>query len=61
MSADKKNYASTLLLLILGILVLYTSPLWLVVLIPAAITLWYATGRSRNQTDENRIDTPRIS
>ena len=54
MSADaKKEYGSTMVLIILGVLALYGGARWLLVLIPAAILIWYATAggvfrKSRN-------------
>ncbi len=54
MSADaKKGYGSTMVLMILGVLALYGSARWLLVLIPAALLVWYAAAgtilrRSRN-------------
>lgn len=45
MSAEaKKNYGSTLVLLALGVLALYGGANWLVVLVPAAVLVWYAAG-----------------
>jgi hypothetical protein len=54
MSADtKKEYGSTMALVVLGILALYAGGTWLLLLIPAAVLIWYATvggqfKRSRN-------------
>lgn len=54
MSADaKKGYGSTMVLVILGVLALYVGAHWLLVLIPAALLVWYAAAgatfrRSRN-------------
>jgi hypothetical protein len=43
MSAGLKgNYGSTMVLLILGVLALYGGARWLLVLIPAAVLVWYA-------------------
>jgi hypothetical protein len=53
MSADvKKGYGSTLLIL-LGVLVLYGGTVWLPLLVPAAVLVWYVAlrpmpGRNRN-------------
>jgi len=45
MSAEaKKNYGFTLVLLALGVLALYGGATWLVILIPAAMLVWYAAG-----------------
>lgn len=38
----KKSYGSTLLLFTLGILALYAGTMWLLVLVPAAVLVWYA-------------------
>lgn len=47
MSADtKKGYGSTLALMALGVLALYSGGYWLMVLIPIAILVCYATARS---------------
>jgi len=54
MSADaRKGYGSTIVLMILGVLALYGGASWLLLLIPAAVLVWYATTgamfrRSRN-------------
>jgi hypothetical protein len=54
MSADtKKGYGSTMALMILGLVALYAPALWLLVLVPAAGLICYATAgatfrRSRN-------------
>jgi hypothetical protein len=54
MSADaKRKYGSTMVLIILGIFALYGGAGWLLVLVPAAVVIWYATSgadfkRSRN-------------
>ncbi len=50
---EKREYGSTMILVILGILALYGGVLWLLVLIPAALFIWYvppgkALRRSRN-------------
>jgi hypothetical protein len=46
MSADaKRKYGSTIVLVVLGILALYGGPPWLLLLIPAAVLIWYATTR----------------
>lgn len=42
----KKSYGSTLMLLVLGVVALYGGANWLVVLIPAAMLVWYAAGAS---------------
>lgn len=49
----KRSYGSTLALLALAVLALYTGTRWLVVLIPAAVLVWYfaataTLGSSRN-------------
>jgi hypothetical protein len=44
MSADaKKSYGSTMLLIALGLLALYGGARWLLLLIPAAVLVWYVT------------------
>jgi len=54
MSADaKKEYGSTMVLIVLGVLALYGGARWLLVLIPAALLIWYVTAggvfrKSRN-------------
>jgi hypothetical protein len=53
MSADaKKNYGLTLVLFALGILAVYAGAKWLLLLIPAAVLVWYAAApklrRGRN-------------
>jgi hypothetical protein len=46
MSADaKKNYGSTVVLMILGMLALYGGDRCLLGLIPAAMVVWYAAAR----------------
>jgi hypothetical protein len=46
MSADnKKGYGSTVVLIVLGMLALYSGAQWLMVLIPAALLVWYAAAR----------------
>jgi len=48
MSAEaKKSYGSTLALLMLGLLALYGGTSWLLVLIPAAVLVWYAAAAAR--------------
>jgi hypothetical protein len=48
MSADaKRKYGSTIVLVVLGILALYGGPPWLLLLIPAAVLIWYATTRGQ--------------
>jgi hypothetical protein len=48
MSADaKRKYGSTIALIILGILALYGGPPWLLLAIPAAVLIWYATTRGQ--------------
>jgi len=43
MSAEaKKHYGSTLVLLALGVLAFYAGPNWLLVLVPAALLVWFA-------------------
>jgi len=48
----KRGYGSTLALLLLGVLALYFGAAWLVVLIPAAVLVWYE-GRSALPTGRN--------
>jgi hypothetical protein len=53
MSAEAKtHYGSTLALLALGVLALYGGPTWLLVLVPAALLVWFAArpmlGSGRN-------------
>jgi hypothetical protein len=54
MSAErKKGYGSTIVMMILGLLALYGGAQWLVLLVPAAVLVWYAAtrqalGRVRN-------------
>jgi hypothetical protein len=44
MSAEaKKGYGSTMILMILGVLALYGGAFWLLLLIPAAVLVWYAS------------------
>ena len=40
----KKSYASTVALILCGILTLLLGARWLVVLIPAAMLIWYGAG-----------------
>lgn len=48
MSADaKRKYGSTIGLITLGILAMYGSPRWLLLVIPAAVLIWYATTRGQ--------------
>jgi hypothetical protein len=48
MSADaKRKYGSTIALIVLGILALYGGPAWLLLAIPAAVLIWYATTRGQ--------------
>jgi hypothetical protein len=45
MSAEAKTgYGSTLALLLFGVLALYLGARWLVLLIPAAMLIWYGAG-----------------
>lgn len=45
MSAEaKKGYGSTLALLLFGVLAFYLGARWLVLLIPAALLIWYGAG-----------------
>ncbi len=47
MSAEsKRSYGSTLVLVVLGVLALYCSSQWLMLLIPAATLVSYATVRT---------------
>ena len=54
MSADtKKEYGSTMALVVLGVLAMYGGVTWLLLLIPAAVLIWSAAvggqfKRSRN-------------
>lgn len=53
MSADaKKYYGSSAALLFMGVIALYAGARWLLLLIPAALLVWYAAAprlrRSRN-------------
>lgn len=48
MSAQaKKSYSSTLALVLLGVLAMYAGVAWLVVLVPAAVAIWYSVPRMR--------------
>jgi hypothetical protein len=42
----KRGYGLTFAMIILGVLALYGGMRWLVVLVPAAILLWYASTRT---------------
>jgi hypothetical protein len=54
MSADvKKSYASTMLLIILGMLALYADSRWLLTLIPVAVLVWYAAAGAICRTNRN--------
>jgi len=45
MSTDaKKGYGSTLALLLFGVLAFYLGARWLILLIPAAMLIWYGAG-----------------
>jgi hypothetical protein len=45
MSANsKKSMSGTILLIVLGLLALFTGAKWLVLLIPAAMFVWYGAG-----------------
>lgn len=49
MSAQaKKDYGSTLALIIFGLLALYLGVHWLAILIPAAMLVWYHAGTFRS-------------
>lgn len=49
MSADaKRNYGSSLALLVLGLLALYGGAHWLLLVIPAALLIWCATPKLRS-------------
>jgi hypothetical protein len=49
MSTDaKKDYGSTLALIIFGLLALYLGVHWLAVLIPAGVLVWYNAGTFRS-------------
>jgi hypothetical protein len=43
-AAAKTGYGSTLALLFFGVLALYLGARWLVLLIPAAVLIWYSAG-----------------
>jgi hypothetical protein len=46
MSAEaKRGYGSTIILMILGVLALYSGARWLMLLIPVALLVWYAAGQ----------------
>ena len=48
MSADaKRKYGSTIVLMTLGILAVYGGPPWLLLVIPTAVLIWYATTRGQ--------------
>lgn len=54
MSAEAKtNYASTVILIVLGLLALYAGAVWLMVLVPAAILVWYGAGRGTFKRSRN--------
>ncbi len=54
MSAEaKKSYASTTVLMILGLLALYGGARWLLALIPVALLVWYAAGGTIFRTNQN--------
>jgi hypothetical protein len=45
MSANsKKSMGSTMVLILLGLIALFAGQQWLVLLIPAAILVWYGAG-----------------
>jgi len=52
MSVDaKKSIGSTVTLIVLGLLALCAGPKWLIVLVPAAVLVWYGfvpVARGRN-------------
>ena len=53
MSANsKKSLATTILLIILGLATLFAGAKWLMVLIPAALLVWY-TAKLRLRTGRN--------
>jgi hypothetical protein len=48
MSAEaKRDYGSSVALIVFGLLALYLGVHWLLVLIPAATLVWYSAGRFR--------------
>ena len=49
----KTNYASTLILVLLGLLALYAGGGWLMVLVPAAIVVWYSGARGTFKRGRN--------
>lgn len=54
MSADaKREYGSTVVLIVLGILALYGGAHWLLLLIPAAALICYAAIRVRFKRSRN--------
>jgi hypothetical protein len=42
----KKSMAWTVVLILFGLVALFEGAKWLVVLIPAALTVWYGVGQS---------------
>lgn len=45
MSVDsKKSMGWTVVLILLGVVALFTGAIWLTVLIPAAMLIWYGVG-----------------
>jgi hypothetical protein len=54
MSAEmKKGYGSTFVMMILGVLALYGGAGWLVVLVPVAVLVWYASTRNALSKSRN--------
>jgi hypothetical protein len=49
----KKSYGSTLVLLTLGMLAFYGGVSWLLVLVPAAVLVWYAANRAAVRRSRN--------
>jgi hypothetical protein len=49
----KKSYGSTLVLFMLGVLAFYAGTNWLLLLIPAAILVWYAASGTHAQRNRN--------
>jgi hypothetical protein len=43
-AAAKTGYGSTLALLLFGVLAFYLGARWLILLIPAAMLIWYCAG-----------------
>jgi hypothetical protein len=50
---SRKSSGWALVLVFLGLLALYAGPRGLALLVPAAILVWYASGRSAPRNDRN--------